>query len=244
MTKVETAKILAVIQEFWPRFLDGRDVEHVVNAWLPFFAEDSYETVDAALKAFIATDTKGFFPSIGQIKEMMRKMGSEDDSETQAWALVQKAVSNSLYHSQEEFQKLPFAVQKCVGSPKTLRAWAEMDEETFLSVVASNFMKSYRSRIEWMRDYEKLPDNVKKLCAITSEMMKLPGEVEMLPPARASREEDNECACGVPTHVLEQVNAIRKRMEQEEKKKAAETAKRMVQRLLGNDMGGKGGEGT
>lgn len=242
MTKTETAKLLACIQEFWPRFMDGRDVEHVVNAWHPFFKDDDYRLVDAALKAFIATDTKGFYPTIGQLREMMRKMAAADDGESEAWALVEKAVSNSLYNAEAEFRKLPYAVQKCVGSPRTLRAWAEMDSETFSSVVASNFLRTYRSRAEWTRDYEKLPGSVKALCAITYEMTRMPGAEEK--EAALPCPEPEAYSAGAPAQVMEKIKVIRERMEREEAQKAAETAKRMVERLLGNAGDRERGEGT
>lgn len=45
-------------------------------------------------------------------------------NELEAWSLVEKAIRNSIYNSQEEFSKLPPLVQKAVGSPNVLRLWA------------------------------------------------------------------------------------------------------------------------
>lgn len=43
-------------------------------------------------------------------------------NELEAWSLVEKAIRNSIYNSQEEFSKLPPLVQKAVGSPNVLDA--------------------------------------------------------------------------------------------------------------------------
>lgn len=45
--------------------------EELVSAWEFMFAEDNAAEVGAAVKQFIATDTKGFPPSVGAIKAMM-----------------------------------------------------------------------------------------------------------------------------------------------------------------------------
>lgn len=249
MNKIETAKILAAIQEYWPRFMDGRDVEHTVNAWHLFFDSDDYKFVEAALKAYICTDAKGFPPTVGQIKDIMQKMSSDEQSETQAWAIVQKAVTRCR-NAEQEFNNLPFEIQKCVGSPQMLRVWGQMDEETFASVVASNFMRDFRKRMEWMRDYQKLPDSVKKICATTAEMFRLPDASPTRDQKQENRtdnqsvEEEWQYSAGPPPKVQEQIKALRERLEQAEKQRNAKVNQMIADRFMGNANQGIGGGKT
>ena len=92
----------------------------------------------------------------------------------EAWALVAKAVCNSNYNSAEEFEKLPPVVQRLVGAPSQLREWAAMDSETFNSVVASNFQRSYKVRAKNERDFLALPSSVKTFMESIAEGMKMP----------------------------------------------------------------------
>lgn len=79
MTQGETLKIMAVLQATYPNFYRGmtrQDAEGVVALWADIFAEDSYNTVAAAVRAFIASDSKGFPPVVGQIKQRAAELAS------------------------------------------------------------------------------------------------------------------------------------------------------------------------
>lgn len=79
MTQGETLKIMAVLQAAYPNFYRGmtrQDAEGVVALWADIFAEDSYNTVAAAVRAFIASDSKGFPPVVGQIKQRVAELAS------------------------------------------------------------------------------------------------------------------------------------------------------------------------
>ena len=82
-------------------------------------------------------------------------------TEQEAWLLVEKACRNSNYNAGEEYAKLPLEVKRMVGSPNQLREWAMMDSNELKTVVASNFMRSYRVRSKNDRDYLALPQEVR-----------------------------------------------------------------------------------
>ena len=167
MTIEETGKILAVIKKEYPHeFKDFsiQDKRDKVAFWQDMFADDDYSVVGAAIKSYIATDTTGFAPKIGQIKALIRKLTQPDEmSEQEAVNLILKAASRSNYGAKEEFEKLPPICQRLVGSPSKLREWAMMEEATLNSVVASNLMRSYKAIAEREREYQALPSNVKTL---------------------------------------------------------------------------------
>lgn len=166
MNRMETMKIMAVLQAAYPQFYARKakeELDSIVSLWTEMFEEEAYPTVAMATKALIKTRTSTYPPGIGEITEkIMQITQPEDMTEQEAWALVMKATRNSAYNSAEEFAKLPPAVQKTVGSPNQLRDWALMDSDEVNTVVASNFQRSYRARAKSEREYIALPQSVKQ----------------------------------------------------------------------------------
>lgn len=150
MTRDETINILMSVQAAYPNFRVP-DKTIAVNTWYSLLEEYTYEQVNSAVKRYIQTNKSGFAPSIGQIIDQICVMYSNNDAnEIAAWGVVLKALRNSTYHSEEEFNKLPLAIQKAVSSPGQLREWATMEnlDGTGLNVIQSNFMRTYRLEIE------------------------------------------------------------------------------------------------
>jgi hypothetical protein len=116
------------------------------------------------VKAFISGDGKGFPPAIGQIKERIRLITQpEEMTEQEAWTFVSKALRNSIYGSEEEFAKLPPEVRAVVHDPGQLRQWARSPDDTVQTVIASNFMRSFRAKQKATKEYMALPTEVKRL---------------------------------------------------------------------------------
>ena len=176
MTIKEAAKLIAVIAEVYPRFMDGRNIETTVSLWHKIFAGDAYAEVEAAFFAFVSTDEKGFPPAPGALRALLNKLKQPEGetTETEAWAMVQKATRNSIYNADKEFAALPEDVQRSVGSPAVLREWAMMDTETLNSVVASNFMRGYRARAVQVREMQKLPPAVREVFGLLGDALRLP----------------------------------------------------------------------
>lgn len=165
MTRQETGMIMDILAAAYPRFYSGPNTPNktqTIILWATMFADDPVEVVAMAVKAFIATDKKGFPPHIGAIKDAIVKLKTPDElTEQEAWELVRRACSNANYGAREEFDKLPPVVRRLVGSPNQLREWAMMDSDTLNSVVASNFQRSYRARAASEREYMALPSDVR-----------------------------------------------------------------------------------
>lgn len=188
MTRDDVIKIMSVLRGAYPHFyrdISKQEAYDTINLWTDMFSNDDASIVAAAVKSLIDGDDKGFPPTIGQVKAKMRLLvGSDELTEAEAWNLVSKAVKNGLYGAVEEFEKLPPAVKRIVGSPSQLRDWASMDSDTLQSVVASNFQRSYKVVATREKEIAALPDDVKKL--INFAMNKEP---EALPPAYESHED-------------------------------------------------------
>ena len=167
MTLQDVGQIMDILTAVYPAFYSKQDDRERYNAamlWASLFEPYPVEIVAAALKGFIASDTKGFPPVPGQIMAKVRLLTQPQEmNEAEAWALVKKACSNGIYGAQKEFDMLPPVVQRLVGAPSQLREWAMMEGEEFNSVVASNFQRAYRTAAARERDYNALPPDVRTL---------------------------------------------------------------------------------
>lgn len=181
MNDTETLKILAVLKGAYPSFyrdMKRTEADGVVALWAELFADEPYELVAAAVKALIAGDEKGFPPHIGAVKARIRQITQPASmTEGEAWALIHRAIKNSAYGSQEEFDRLPPELKRLAGGPSQLREWSQMDPDTVQSVVASNVQRSYREVARQGREYAALPSDVKALVRSASVGMAL-GEGE------------------------------------------------------------------
>ena len=166
MTRDETIKILMVIQAAYPNY-KPQDKTVAVNVWTEMLSDIPYEKISVAVKSYIQTDTSGFAPSVGDVRERVRDIFAKEDelNETAAWSLVLKAIRRSTYYSDEEFAKLPPVVQRAVSSPRQLREWAtleDVDGKT-LTVIQSNFQRTFRTEQQKEREKQKLSPDVSRL---------------------------------------------------------------------------------
>ena len=179
MTYDETLTIMSVLKAAYPNYykdMRRSDADAIVSLWVEMFKDDPAEIVAVAVKAHIATDKKGFPPHIGAIKEAIVKLtNSQEMTELEAWALVNKATQNSTWNAKEEFDKLPPVIQRLVGSPNQLREWAMMDSATVNSVIASNFQRSYKARAANEREVLALPQDVRQTMEMLAAGMQMPG---------------------------------------------------------------------
>lgn len=161
MKQSETLKVLSVLKVAYPQFYakqNTQDLQSTVSLWNEMFKDDSYEDVIGAVKGVIATDVTGFPPTIGIVRQMMRKLANpQADTSVDAWTLVRKAISRGLYGSKEQFEKLPERAKRVVGGASQLHDWALMDSATVDSVVQSNFLRSYRAIESQENEMKMLP---------------------------------------------------------------------------------------
>ena len=146
MTKKETLNIMSQIEAYYPSFTKNRNVEYMRMVWQQLFAKTPYKLVQQALLAYIATDIKGFAPTIGALNALIAQEKGEDMSGEEAGNIVAKAASKGIYYCGEEFKKLPPEVQQIVGSASQLHEWAMMSTRDFESVIAASFKRSWRAK--------------------------------------------------------------------------------------------------
>lgn len=88
--------------------------------------------------------------------------------------MVRKAIRNGIYGYKEEYRKLPDKVKTAIGNPLMIHEWAKVSADELDTVVASNFMRNFRSQTKSKQEYESLPQSVKKFVEeISAKMPKL-----------------------------------------------------------------------
>lgn len=184
MNRKELLQIFALLEaNYEPQFAKKTDLNKkaMVNLWEEHFIDKDYNLVKAAVNAYISTDITGYVPNVGQINEQIRKLTqTEAMTEQEAFNLIFKAISNSLYNAEKEFEKLPPILQTLVGSPNMLREWGMMDSDTVKSVVSSNLMRSYRVAEERQRVKEALPSNIRAMLEDAANKMSIDGNVPLI----------------------------------------------------------------
>lgn len=159
MTRDEVKKIIGIISCSYPNFKPAVDMGFMVDTWTALLSDMEYKDVSKNLTRYIQSDTSGFAPSIGELRAMSV---TEYPSELEAWAIVRRSISNSLYDSNEEFAKLPDILKRAVGSPDNLYHWARMDSETLGSVEQSHFINVYRSVVLQAKNNEAVRSDLKQ----------------------------------------------------------------------------------
>lgn len=172
----EAIAILAILKTAYPNFYKGMDSEEIddaISLWATMFESDNVRVVTEAVKAFIATDIKGFPPAVGQIKEKIALITQPKQfTELEAWGIVLKGIQNASYRAQESFDNFPPLIQKLVGSPGQLREWA-ITENLNIEVVSSNFMRSYKARVAQEKERSMLPESTRQMISGLADKMAL-----------------------------------------------------------------------
>ncbi len=141
-------------------FLPDQDA---FNVWFALLEDLPYKVANLAVQKYMVTEH--FPPTIADIRNQAHSIASKEMdelNEAAAWDMARKACSNSLYHAKEEFEKLPVAVQRAIGSPGALRELGQMDSDALNTVEKSHFVRTYRAEIQKIRDEAKLPPSMRQ----------------------------------------------------------------------------------
>lgn len=146
-----------------PGFIPDQDA---FDVWYSMLKDLDYAIASRAVQMHLQTEESP--PTVAGIRKQSVKLKADetdDLNETAAWSLVLKAIRRSTYYSEEEFAKLPPVVQRAVSSPRQLREWAtleDVDGKT-LTVIQSNFQRTFRAEQQRERERNKLSPDVLRL---------------------------------------------------------------------------------
>lgn len=165
MTAKEFGFLADAIKTYFPRD-NVLPTENAMRLWYSELKDIPYQLAHTALRKYVSTNK--FAPTIADIREQVAELNDQNEeelNETFAWSLVLKAIRRSTYYSEEEFAKLPATVKRAVASPKQLREWAtleDVDGKT-LTVIQSNFQRTFRVEQQRERERNKLSPDVLRL---------------------------------------------------------------------------------
>jgi hypothetical protein len=179
MTIEETAAVMVILKVAYPRYynnLEKSEAKNAIGLWQSLLADYPAELVTNAVKAVIATNK--FPPTVAEVIEKINLLTKKEErSEVEAWGLVKKAIRNSTYHSQEEFEALPEDIQKTLGNHNVLKEWAMSKDSSMETVVASNFMRSYKAKLTDTKMINALPNDLKTMIGrIGKPMLEIEGD--------------------------------------------------------------------
>lgn len=165
MTREEFAVLVKAMKAVYSseNFIADKDA---FNVWYGLLQDLPYEQANLAIQKYMTSER--FPPTIADIRTKATEIiapAEESMSELQAWALVQRALRNSGYNSEEEFAKLPEACQRAVGTAANLKEWALMDSDQVATIEQSHFIRNYRTSVQRMKEEARLPENVRMLIA-------------------------------------------------------------------------------
>ena len=163
MTAKEFGVLADAIKTYFPRD-NVLPTENALRLWYTELKDIPYQIAYAAFRKYVLTNK--FAPTIADIREQVAELYNQREgtiNETAAWQLVWKAICNSGYHAEEEFEKLPETVKRAVGTASQLRQWAlsEVNDNT-ISYWKSDFQRIYR--LEQQKELERIklsPDVLK-----------------------------------------------------------------------------------
>ena len=162
MTKEQFKILVKAMKAIYtqPSFIPDNDA---FDVWYSMLKDMDYAVASRAVQMHIQTEER--MPTVASIRNQAQKLtkNSEVDlNETEAWALVSKAIRRSAYYSEEEFKKLPLIVQKAVVNPAQLREWALMEDidGKSMTVMQSNFMRTYRTEVAREKELRKLSPDI------------------------------------------------------------------------------------
>ena len=149
MTREETKRMILYLHMAYRDFCKDRDLTSVIDIWHDAFKEYDVKVMGIAAKNYVKTNE--FAPTIAGIMKQIRQI-SKTEAETDLWALIQKAASNGLYNSAEEFEKLPPECKSFIGSADALKEMSQIDMATMETVVKGQFLK----RVEAIQNHQEV----------------------------------------------------------------------------------------
>ena len=169
MTESEIGRLVYGVRSAYPRFyakMGAEDFKGMMLAWSMVLGEYEFQLVAQAVKLYLSSDVTGFPPSPGQIVDKIYKITDPENATMtamEAWSLVRKAIRNGYYGAEEEFEKLPTACQRAIGSPSNLREIAQLDIDQVETVEQSHFIKAYNTQVVRERETAKMPSDIRAL---------------------------------------------------------------------------------
>ena len=181
MIRDETKMIIKMLSSVYINEFSKLTEEKVLNmidVWTMLLEDEDANKIATVTKAYLKSNPNAFMPTPAMLINMAYEMfAPKGMSEQEAWNTLYKAICNSGYNAQYEYDHLPSEI-KPLCTPSQLRELGMMNIETLNTVVASNFMRSFKAKEKQRTDYAKLPNETKNMISELHNQMKLENKNE------------------------------------------------------------------
>jgi hypothetical protein len=176
MTKLEVMKIMAMINANYPEWSNKQsqfDKEILTDLWFEGLQEFDGSLVANVVKGMIFGDTTPYPPKIALVREkVINTLLPDMLTEQEAWNMVRRACDNT-YRAKSSWENFPKEIQE-LCSPSDIRIWGlDTDLKDLDTVVASNFMRSYKAKAIKLREERLQPSSVKIQISEITKSLKL-----------------------------------------------------------------------
>lgn len=166
MTKIETAKLLAVLAAAFPRF-EVDDLK--VQVWHEMLGDLDYSLASLAIKKLILENT--FAPAIAEVRKAVAEILNPDGmTAAEGWGEVERAIRLYGYYREtealESMSPMTAKVVRCMD-------WREICLSEEPGVIRGQFLKMYQQIAERDRKERLLPQGLRNQIQILAERMDL-----------------------------------------------------------------------
>ena len=163
-------KAMTFVETAYPNFfrtLSDNMISGMTNTWAEMFADTDEKLFIYAIKTFVANDTKGFPPNIGQINDIIRKAQNPPITEIEAWEMVKRAMRESydLESARREWNKLPEDVRSPIR-PADLREWGSLDSNIVNNTISASYRRSFVTKQKYAEEFKAIPQSVRNLLPV------------------------------------------------------------------------------
>lgn len=137
------------------------DANVMIALYQKQFADYDARLVMVAVDEIIGSNI--FPPSVAEIKQKVYSLTTKETLPTDLWASLKKAISNSAYHSVEEFEKLPEECKMFIKNPNQLKELSQNDSEINNTVVKGQFLKQVEIIQARMKEEKQMLPETKKI---------------------------------------------------------------------------------
>lgn len=172
MTKAEALKLIFAVKAGYPvyyRNVSQMELEAMADIWVGVLEGYTFKECYAAVLTYIRSGSREILQSPGQVVDVIEKLRAASQPEgaltpIEAWQkYVRPAISDGLYHSKENFEKMPEIVKEAINSPDYLKEMAQVTSEKVDTVERSNFInKLYPAATARRAQEARMPASVRK----------------------------------------------------------------------------------
>lgn len=170
MTKEQCLQLLTLMMTLYPNHFKAPEkaAQVMLGPWHAVLGDFDIREASEGLYWYARNERSGFPPSTGQIVEgivQTRSVKRGDFlSEPEAWALVERAMRDSIYHAEEQFGSLPPIVRRAIGSPAVLTQMALVDKD---GVNRGQFREAYESAVRQAGTEASMPKALREIAQST-----------------------------------------------------------------------------